>query len=478
MRLEELVGQIGFENEAQEFKRKLDRENYIGWLKTVSGFANAHGGILYVGVDDEEKTLIGFSEREADSERNYFNQIVTEHISPLPQYEIDFVPYTIRQKMRYILKISILESESKPLYVKQKGLYNAYIRKQGFTTGCTPTEIYDMVIHSRRMEYDILPTKTLFNPKEFSRLYSTYKKQTGKQLTEKMLQSIGFFDQHHFLKQGALFFKDDYSGEKTAVDMNIFQGTTKGANRILALNKFRGNILDGIETAMQFIGKNTNNGIIKTQNGRIDILGFPARSAFEGVVNAFAHRDYYLDNTQIDIDIFRDRLEITSPGSFQGGEINTKEYDLSHIISVRRNALICDVLVRLKYMEASGTGFEKIAEDYRNADHGHKPYIYSSDLQFSLILPDLTHSEGVQANSIDFNCLSETEKRDEILVKILRFCLPEKKTVGEICSMLGISNSSYFRKKRLIPMVEKGYLEESKERNRKVYKTNKDTISI
>ena len=212
--------------------------------------------------------------------------------------------------------------------------------------------------------------------------------------------------------------------------------------------------------------------------GRIDILGFPARSAFEGVVNAFAHRDYYLDNTQIDIDIFRDRLEITSPGSFQGGEINTKEYDLSHIISVRRNALICDVLVRLKYMEASGTGFEKIVEDYRNADHGHKPYIYSSDLQFSLILPDLTHSEGVQANSIDFNCLSETEKRDEILVKILRFCLPEKKTVGEICSMLGISNSSYFRKKRLIPMVEKGYLEESKERNRKVYKTNKDTISI
>lgn len=62
-----------------------------------------------------------------------------------------------------------------------------------------------------------------------------------------------------------------------------------------------------------------NHGILKLSNRRIEQPAYPARAILEGVVNAIAHRDYFLDGTQIQIDMFRDRLEISSPGSFYQG---------------------------------------------------------------------------------------------------------------------------------------------------------------
>ncbi|MBQ2268189.1 MAG: hypothetical protein II340_07175, partial [Succinivibrio sp.] len=45
-------------------------------------------------------------------------------------------------------------------------------------------------------------------------------------------------------------------------------------------------------------------------------------------------------------DMFQDRLEITSPGSFYLSNFNGTVYDLSKLISKRRNELICNILVR------------------------------------------------------------------------------------------------------------------------------------
>ena len=48
----------------------------------------------------------------------------------------------------------------------------------------------------------------------------------------------------------------------------------------------------------------------------IGVDAYPARALFEGIINAIAHRDYFLDGTQIQVDMFKNRLEISSPGSF------------------------------------------------------------------------------------------------------------------------------------------------------------------
>ena len=75
-----------------------------------------------------------------------------------------------------------------------------------------------------------------------------------------------------------------------------------------------------------------------------------------------------------------------------------KTYDLSGIISKRRNELIAGVLVACNVMEAAGTGFDKIAEEYASVDKKHQPYIYSSSDHFTLVLPDLTYEDGINDN--------------------------------------------------------------------------------
>lgn len=114
---------------------------------------------------------------------------------------------------------------------------------------------------------------------------------------------------------------------------------------------------------MDFVNQRMNHSIIKINDVRINIDSYPARALFEGVINAVAHRDYYLDGTQIQVDMFKDRLEISSPGGFYRGEKLGKTYDLSGVISKRRNELIAGVLVACNVMEAVGAAFYKTIPD-------------------------------------------------------------------------------------------------------------------
>ena len=62
---------------------------------------------------------------------------------------------------------------------------------------------------------------------------------------------------------------------------------------------------------MDFVNQRMNHSMIKLDDARINIDSYPARALFEGVINAVAHQDYYLDGTQIQVDMFKDQLEIS-----------------------------------------------------------------------------------------------------------------------------------------------------------------------
>lgn len=110
-----------------ETKARLDREDSIGWLKTVAGFANAEGGILYIGVEDKTNKLIGFDRSGVDNERNYLNNEVNQHIVPVPDMKISFIPYENNGRELFVIKVEVIESQLKPVSLKYKGVLGIYI---------------------------------------------------------------------------------------------------------------------------------------------------------------------------------------------------------------------------------------------------------------------------------------------------------------------------------------------------------------
>lgn len=479
MYLEEIVDGIQLENDKFECKGVLNRENIVGWLKTIAGFANASGGEFYIGVEDKTNKLIGFDRKAADRERNYFNNQVNEHLVPRPQMKISFIRYEISRSERFIIRVTIPESSVKPVILKYKNIPSIFMRRDGFTNGATYEEIIEMSVQSKKTQYDILVSDSKYDPTKFSMLRAFYSSHNGgEELKEKALQSMGFYNEDGYLLNGAVLFQDDYSGRKTEVQCSVFSGFNKGSERIVTINRFNGNLTSTIDYIMDFVNQRMNHSMIKLNDVRINIDAYPQRALFEGVINAVAHRDYFLDGTQIQVDMFKDRLEISSPGGFYRGEKLGKTYDLAGIISKRRNELIAGVLVSCNVMEAAETGFDKIIEEYKETDESHKPYIYSSSDHFTLVLPDLTYTEGVEDSSTPVLTFVPVPGGTEHDARVLSFCYYQAHKVSEIAEYLEISDSTYLRKKVLGNLVENGYLEVSKISRAAFYKTNPEMVSL
>ena len=479
MYLEEIVEGVQLENDKFEAKAILNRDDVVGWLKSIAGFANASGGEFYIGVEDKTNKLIGFDRKAADNERNYFNNQVNEHLTPRPGMKISFVRYKINENERFVIKVSVEESAVKPVILKYKNIPSIFMRRDGFTNGATYEEIIDMSVKSKKTQYDLLVSDVRYDPDKLSDLRAFYKSHNeGATLKEKALQSLGFVNEDGYLLNGAVLFLDDYGGKKTEVQCSVFAGFNKGSERIVTINKFNGNITSTIEYIMDFVKQRMNHSMIKRDDERVNIDSYPARAIFEGVINAVAHRDYYLDGTQIQVDMFRDRLEISSPGGFYRGEKIGKTYDLSGIISKRRNELITGVLVACNVMEAAGTGFDKITEEYALADEAHKPYIYSSSDHFTLVLPDLTYEKGVEDTTMPVLSFVPVPGGTALDAKVLSFCYLKAHKVSEIADYLGISDSTYLRKQVLENMEKNGYLEKNKVSRAYFYKTNPGMVTV
>lgn len=118
MKLDETFTDFNIEDKTFECKARLDREKILGWLKTVDGFANNKGGILFLGVEDKTYKLIGFDSAGVDKEKNYFYSQINQHFDVKPIINLHLIPYVINDSKRYIIKIDILESEIKPVILK------------------------------------------------------------------------------------------------------------------------------------------------------------------------------------------------------------------------------------------------------------------------------------------------------------------------------------------------------------------------
>lgn len=466
MLIEDLVPGLNLEDYSNEFKGIIEEgddgkgfRKEVGWLKELCAFANTNGGVLYVGVHNQSHEVLALEHTKVDSITRMVHRLIKEHIEPPIHYLIEPIAVPGTSPIRYVIAIKVQQSLYPPISLRFGGLGVIYIRHFGETSIATNEELRYMILNSDQASYDTLETNERFDKKDFSLLFEYYAKANeGKELTEKDLLNIGFMTNEGFLKKGSLLFKDDYVGENSLVECSQFASAEKGSDTFKATKEIKGNLLSCFSLGVDFVLNHSSNGFIKTLNGRKDFFSFPKKSIMEGLANAIGHRNYFLQGTQIEINIYPDRLEIISPGSLLGTRWLSKEKELSKIPPMRRNKLVCDVLSLCKIMDHKGSGFDKIEEEYKPYGEMFSPFADSNGNTFTLTLPDLTYKQGL----VQFDPLPIVYPIDVLPgkydLKILSCCYNSAKTAKEIAGILNIKASSYFRDKILKPLIEKGYL--------------------
>ena len=129
-----------------------------------------------------------------------------------------------------------------------------------------------------------------------------------------------------------------------------------------------------------------NNGIVKKlADGRKNKPEYAERAVLEALVNHFIHRDYTVMGGEVHLDIYDDRIAVTSPGGMYSGQ-NVQDFAIEEISSVRRNPVLADVMAQLDYMEKRGSGLKKICNatmELESYKEERRPVFKSSPSQLS-----------------------------------------------------------------------------------------------
>lgn len=102
------------ESEHREFKKIFDNESLWKYAKTIVSFANRDGGIIFFGIKDKPRELIGIVGDKPDE--LVFANFLKEYFEPEISFELDTKQY----HGKTILYVFVPPSSSKPIVCKKK----------------------------------------------------------------------------------------------------------------------------------------------------------------------------------------------------------------------------------------------------------------------------------------------------------------------------------------------------------------------
>jgi len=135
-----------------------------------------------------------------------------------------------------------------------------------------------------------------------------------------------------------------------------------------------------VERAIEFVRRNTRSKSDLVQGRRIDKPDYPEEVIRETIVNAIAHRDYTISGTDIELSIYRDRLEVISPGRLPS------TVTIERMKAGSRNELIKEVLRDYHYVEATGLGVPRKIIAGMLEHNGIEPDLIEDEYSFTVRL--------------------------------------------------------------------------------------------
>lgn len=373
-----------------DYKLSLETEKPKSWLKSVSAFANTQGGHIQFGVTNDTHYAVGLDDPQDIASK--ISQYIAARISPTPRYELTTFPSA--DGKRICIEVIIQNGPNYPYYYAFDGVKEAYVRHGDRSEKATDYELNNLILKGMNKTYDSLPSSYNYNDVSFTLLNATYKQENDDELSmPKDLISMGLLAaDNQVTNAGALLCDQGYLPQSKIV-CTRWKGSEKGTVDGDALDDKEfssSSIINLLLNAEAFIRNNSKNAWTVRGMKREEKSDYPYKAVREVLVNAMIHRDYQIVGSEIHVDMFDDRLEITSPGGMLNGS-RIQDLDILRVPSMRRNEIISDIFGRLHYMDRRGSGIGRIMNSY--ADYTEKPEFYSTDYYFSVILPNRSVAE-------------------------------------------------------------------------------------
>lgn len=398
-----------FESEVVEFKRELNDSV----IKEIIAFCNTNGGTIIIGYDDNG-TVVGLENAKTDLDK--LSSKINDSIEPSVNFLVSSRIET--ENGKDIIVIKVLKGINKPYYVKSKGMTTdgVYVRLGATVQHATKETIKEMIIESTGITFE---KNICVNQKLTFDYAAKIFKNNGINIDEiNVKKNLNFITDKKVYTNLALLFSDQ---NPFSIKVAVYQ--SKGKENFIDRKEFKGSILETYNDLVDYLKLNSATYGIVDATTRVDIEEFPEFIIREIALNSIIHRDYSVLTSNI-VNIYKDsEIEFISYGSLYG---NITLQDILNGLSTTRNPYLQSIFMRLKEVEALGSGLKRVNEFYKN--RGQQLEIKALPSSFIVELPRISFEEIKQEKN-DMEKINELiDKKGSITRKDVEELLEKERT--------------------------------------------------
>lgn len=354
--------------EGHYFDRKSARKDTGEIAKHLMAFANAAGGKLVVGIEDDG-TVTGFKRDKAHSIEGFEQAHVTE-LTPSPRVEIERVPVVNTEgEDDQVLVMDVDFSKDQVVHQRKDG--RVALREGDRSVWLDYEQIRALEHDKGEVVFeDAVCRKAAVDDLDGDAI-DLYRQALGADGIddEQLLRSKEFLDDGRPTNACVVLFAREPSQKMPQVRIRVVKVDGKELGSGAAMNVVKDETFDGplvkaypaakafIATQLRDFQHEVPGSVFKT------VPEYPEFPWTEGLANAIAHRDYSLGGEHIRVYIFDDRMEITSPGK----PPNFVTIENMRHSRYSRNPRIARALTAFEWVREFNEGVKKIYSDMEEA---------------------------------------------------------------------------------------------------------------
>lgn len=341
---------------------ELKRQWKDDWLKWISAFANAQGGVLMLGYDDDG-TPVGLDncakllEDIPNKVRDVLGMVIglrlvqhgklqTLHLD-VPAY-----PYPISYKGQYHIRSGSTKQE-----LKGAALDRFLLGKQGLHWDGVPLP---------QISADALDARALQRFCQQAIYQQRLPASAGEESAALLLERLRLTQGQYLKRAAVLLFHPEPDRFVTGAQIKIGAFGRSDAD-LLHHDEITGHLFHQVDTAIQVLQlKYLKASISYDGLYRHERFPLPMAALREAILNAVVHKDY-ASGIPIQISVYADKLMVWNPGQLP--EDWTLDKLMTKHASRPYNPDIASTFFRAGLIEAWGRGIERITEACRQENH-------------------------------------------------------------------------------------------------------------